>query len=170
MCHEARPLEDEDHYQRKDEGDDQVEQAENRKGGENVGPSAVRDFARVLDREKAEMGLFICLHAPTDAMRKEALSMKFANTVHGDLPRLQIVSIEDWFKGKRPALPPLEHLDTAAFAGRRHPVSKGKRPDPDQPQLPLSFKGGKSAEVERHFNRNMVHERQPGPRQKSLAV
>ena len=36
MCHEARPLEDEDHHQRQDEGDDQVEQAEDRKGGENV--------------------------------------------------------------------------------------------------------------------------------------
>lgn len=34
------------------------------KGGETVGPSMVRDFAHVLDREKAELGLFICLYPP----------------------------------------------------------------------------------------------------------
>jgi len=135
------------------------------KGGENVGPSAVRDFARVLDREKAEMGLFICLYAATRAMTIEATSLGFADIVHGDIPRLQIVSIEEWFRKKVPILPPLEHLEpTAISSARRRSIPKSKRPDPTQPQLPLSFTGGKSAEIERHFNPGMVKtwaEKQP---------
>src|SRR5262249_35636744 len=85
------------------------------KGGDHVGPSMVRDFRGVLEREHAEMGLFICLRAPTDAVKKEAAASGLAKTVHGDIPRLQVVAIEDWFKGKLPKLPPLEHLPSAAF-------------------------------------------------------
>lgn len=131
------------------------------KGGQNVGPGFVRDFRGVLDRERAEMGLFICLNHPTSAMRTEAASAGLAATVHGDIPRLQIVAIEDWFKGKLPQLPPLEHLPTAAFASskRRH---KGRSNPPNslQAELPLSFTGGMSQHhVEgliRHFNPGMV--------------
>jgi site-specific DNA-methyltransferase (adenine-specific) len=124
------------------------------KGGEQVGPSMVRDFARVLEREDAQLGLFICLHPPTREMTREAATMGPADIVHGHIPRLQIVAIEEWFKGKMPLLPPLEHLPSAAFSGRRRPVKPAKRGDPEQPELPLSFKGGK--EVKRHFNLRMV--------------
>lgn len=124
------------------------------KGGEQVGPSMVRDFARVLEREEAKLGLFICLRPPTREMTREAASVGLADVVHGDIPKLQIVSVEEWFKGKRPLLPPLEHLPSAAFAGRRRPTSTTKRPDVDQPELPLSFKGSK--EMIRHYNLRMV--------------
>lgn len=125
------------------------------KGGTSVGPSMIRDFARVLEREKAEMGLFICLYPPTRAMITEAVSVGFADTVHGDLPKLQIVAIEDWFKGKLPALPPLEHLPSAAMsrASRKRQLRKRKGPDVGQVELPLSFAGGKpSGGVVRHIN------------------
>jgi hypothetical protein len=56
------------------------------------------------------------------------------------IPRLQIVAIEEWFKGKRPLLPPLEHLPSAAFSGRRRPA-KPKPGDPEQPELPLKLQG-----------------------------
>lgn len=124
------------------------------KGGEQVGPSMVRDFGRVLEREGAQMGLFICLRPPTREMVREAASLGLADVIHGDMPRLQIVAIEDWFKGKTPLLPPLEHLPSAAFAGRRRPAAVGKRADPEQPELPLTFKGGK--DVKRHYNLRMV--------------
>lgn len=128
------------------------------KGGEQVGPAMVRDFARVLEREEAELGLFICLHSPTREMIREAASVGLADIVHGDIPRLQIVAIEEWFRGKAPLLPPLEHLPSAAFSGRRRPAAKAKHADPDQPELPFSFKGGKSGgrDVTRHFNLRMV--------------
>jgi adenine specific DNA methylase Mod len=127
------------------------------KGGEHTGPNDVRAFARVLDREKAELGLFICLYPPTREMIREAASVGLADVVHGDIPKLQIVSIEDWFKGKMPLLPPLEHLPSAAFSGRRRPTQRAATPDAEQPELPFTFVGGKrDKSITRHFNPRMV--------------
>jgi site-specific DNA-methyltransferase (adenine-specific) len=127
------------------------------KGGENIGPGMVRDFRGVLAREKVEMGLFICLYPPTPAMRTEAASARVADTVHGDLPKLQIVSIKEWFEGKIPMLPPLQHLPSAAF-GR---VMRRQAPTPDsrQRQLQLPIPGGKAEKgMVRHINPIMVGE------------
>jgi site-specific DNA-methyltransferase (adenine-specific) len=134
------------------------------KGGLSLTPGMVRDFRGVLDREQAEMGLFICLHRPSNAMKTEAASAGLADTVHGDIPRIQIVAIEDWFAGKLPSLPPLEHLPTAAFstAKRRSAAQRRTRvADPDQPELPFTIHGGKAskrgeAATSIHFNPRMV--------------
>jgi site-specific DNA-methyltransferase (adenine-specific) len=117
----------------------------------------VRDFAGVLEREKAEMCVFICLYRPTRAMRTEAAAAGIADTVHGALPKLQIVAIEEWFTGATPALPPLEHLPSAAVSrlNRRVPL---RQPDSKQRELPLTFIGGVREEpgVVRHINPRMV--------------
>lgn len=55
------------------------------KGGVTVGPAPVREFRGVLEREKAEMGLFICLNKPTREMELEAARAMIADTVHGFL-------------------------------------------------------------------------------------
>jgi site-specific DNA-methyltransferase (adenine-specific) len=127
------------------------------KGGENVGPAMVRDFAGALAREKADMGLFICLHRPTREMIKEAAAAGIASTIHGRIPKLQIVAIEDWFENKLPQLPPLEHLPSAALSTSRRRLPETARPNPDQPELPLSFVGGKGKSVV-HVNRKMTSE------------
>lgn len=125
------------------------------KGGKNVTPAMVREFRGVLEREKAEMGLFICLDEPTASMQKEAVVAGFAKVVHGRLPRLQIVSIEGWFKGHRPQMPPLEQLPYAAFSAPQA-KRKSKRPDPNAPELPLSFAGGRQDKAALHFNPQTV--------------
>ena len=126
------------------------------KGGVSVGPSMIRDFRGVLDRENAEMGLFICLHEPTRAMKVEASSAGIADTVHGDLPRMQIVAIEEWFMGKMPSLPPLEHLPSAAFSSNKRRRPKQKRPDPSQPEFQYTFLKEKEPGAVVHFNPGMV--------------
>lgn len=127
------------------------------KGGEQIGPKEVREFARVLEREKAELGLFICLYPPTREMIREAASVGLADVVHGDIPKLQIVAIEEWFKGKMPLLPPLQHLPSAAFARRRRAIRTPSIPEPDQPELPFSFVGGKPKRgTVVHLNPQMV--------------
>jgi site-specific DNA-methyltransferase (adenine-specific) len=130
------------------------------KGGakENIGVKDVRDFGRVLEREKAEMGLFICLYPPTRPMMTEAATMGYADTVHGDIPRLQIVAIEEWFRGKFPKLPPLEHLPSAAFTTTRRRAARmtATASAPSYPELPLVYQGGKSTGPV-HLNRNMVY-------------
>ncbi|HWF64581.1 MAG TPA: DNA methyltransferase, partial [Rhizomicrobium sp.] len=131
------------------------------KGGENVGPAMVRDFAGVLQREKAEMGLFICLHKPTREMSREAAAAGIAKTVHGDIPKLQIVAIEDWFNRILPKLPPLEHLPSAALSSiKRRPATPGKRPDPMQQEFLFTFPGEKGSKKDKsqviHYNPRMV--------------
>lgn len=131
------------------------------KGGGNVGPAMVRDFRGVLERENAEAGLFICLNKPTRAMQTEAATAGRANTVHEGIPKLQIVSIEDWFQGKLPALPPLEHLPSAAFSTTRRRVkAKAPKVDAKQPELPLPITGGKGKGTERHLNPAMVYRKE----------
>jgi DNA modification methylase len=58
--------------------------------------SAVRDFAHVIDREKATLGLFITLDAPTKPMQLEADKMGFYTTPLGNrkIPRFQIRTVE----------------------------------------------------------------------------
>ena len=60
-----------------------------------VGVRDIRDFKGVLDREDAEMGVFITLEEPTGPMQKEAVS---AGSYHSDgwnrdYPRIQILTI-----------------------------------------------------------------------------
>ncbi len=58
------------------------------------------------------MGLFITLAKPTASMKKEDASAGVLDTVFGKFARLQILTIEDPFAGKKPAVPP---EDPAAF-------------------------------------------------------
>ncbi len=110
------------------------------KAGKNVGPAMVREFRGVIERESAEMGLFVCLNEPTREMRKEAIVAGIAKTVHGQIPRLQIMSIEEWFRNERPLLPPIETLPYAAFSKTAHAAKqKRKRPDPNAPEFPFIF-------------------------------
>ncbi len=58
------------------------------------------------------MGLFVTLAKPTAPMKNEAASAGVLGTPFGKFVRLQIVTIEDLFAGKKPAMPP---EDPAAF-------------------------------------------------------
>ena len=58
------------------------------------------------------MGLFITPAKPTAPMKNEAASSGVLDTPFGKFARLQIVTIEDLFAGKKPAMPP---EDPAAF-------------------------------------------------------
>ena len=61
------------------------------------------------------MGLFITLAEPTARMKKEAANASVLDTPFGKFARLQIVTIEDPFAGKKPAMPP---KDPAALRAR----------------------------------------------------
>ncbi|WP_234819636.1 MULTISPECIES: site-specific DNA-methyltransferase [Sinorhizobium] len=130
------------------------------KGGQHVGAKDVREFKAVIDRERADMGLFICLNDATRDMNAEAASFGFAETAHGHLPRLQIVTIADWFKGRRPVLPSLGHVSRDYFEPvKPSKPSKVKRADPNAPEFTFTFPGGKSDDAVIHFNPSAVRER-----------
>ncbi len=76
------------------------------KGGKSVSVRDIRDFVGTLDRTKAPIGVFLTLHPATAPMIKEAVSAGTFKCDFGTFERVQILSIEELFAGKRPHLPP----------------------------------------------------------------
>ncbi|MEW5981312.1 MAG: DNA methyltransferase [Acidobacteriota bacterium] len=66
----------------------------------------LRDLRGVLDREKAEIGVLLCMDEPTVPMRKEAAGAGFYRSPWGRHPRLQILTIEDLLTGRVISRPP----------------------------------------------------------------
>lgn len=131
------------------------------KGGSSLNPAMIRDFRGVLERERAEMGLFICLHKPTAGMLREAAEAGIADVVHGAIPKLQIVAIEEYFQGKVPQLPPLPLPNTAASPARRREAIRKIQNTSKQGQLLFTFTDelldvsqipSAGEDVERHIN------------------
>ncbi len=91
------------------------------KGG-HVAVSQVRDLKGVLDREKAQIGVFLTLKRPTRQMREEAAAAgSFIDPQFPEhrFPRLQILTIEDIFTGKKVAFPSWWSQDTFKKGPRR---------------------------------------------------
>jgi len=68
----------------------------------------IRDLVGTIDREKAAIGVFITLEAPSKEMRTEAASAGFYHSPNWnkDYPRLQIVTVEDLLSGAEVRMPP----------------------------------------------------------------
>jgi site-specific DNA-methyltransferase (adenine-specific) len=70
------------------------------KGGENVGRTMLADLKNSVERESAQMGLFVTLTAPTEPMVKEAVSAGFYDSPFGAFPKIQILTIEGLLSGQ----------------------------------------------------------------------
>ena len=77
------------------------------KGGEHAGVAAVRDLKGVLDREKEPIGILLTLNPPTKDMITEAAASGFYESDFWTkkYPRVQIITVLDVLKGKRPEMP-----------------------------------------------------------------
>ncbi|MEA3187357.1 MAG: hypothetical protein QOD99_1187 [Chthoniobacter sp.] len=97
------------------------------KGGENVGPAMVKDLIATLARDKADIGLFITLTAPTKAMQSEAAAAGFYADAKGkEYPRLQLLTIEGLLnQTQRPNIPTTNR--TPATKRRRASRSRSRR-------------------------------------------
>lgn len=91
------------------------------KGG-HVTVSQVRDFAHVIEREKATMGLFLSSEPPTKPMLQEADSFGFYTTPLGGhrLPRLQLYTVGGLLSGEPLKIP-------SSAAGIHWGVTQAKR-------------------------------------------
>ena len=67
----------------------------------------IRDLGHVMDREKAELGIFLTLQPPTKDMVTEAVSKGFfrSNLLGKDFQKIQILTIEAILGGKKPDIP-----------------------------------------------------------------
>ena len=70
------------------------------KGGEHVGVTMVKDLIATVQKENAAIGLFITLAEPTRPMTTEAVSAGFYHSPKGDVPKIQILTIDDLLSGK----------------------------------------------------------------------
>ena len=73
-----------------------------------VHSSIVRDLRGTVDREKAAIGVLIALEPPTRDMKTEALSAGFYSSPgwQRDLPKIQILTIEELLEGTSIRMPP----------------------------------------------------------------
>jgi site-specific DNA-methyltransferase (adenine-specific) len=92
------------------------------KGGESVGVPMARELAQVVNREKAKLGVLICLAEPTAPMKKEAIAEGFYKTDYGEFPKIQILTIAQLFAGQRPDMP---WIDPTVF--RKAKAEKGRQ-------------------------------------------
>lgn len=85
------------------------------KGGENVGVQMIRDLHSAMMLQKATAAVFITKSLPTQKMEEAAAAVgRFRAEVTGkSYPKLQILTLAELFKGKRPDLPWID--PTAAF-------------------------------------------------------
>jgi DNA modification methylase len=99
------------------------------KGGHNIGVSEVRDLIGVLQREQAEIGVYISFEEPTRPMLREAAEAGFytspgaAGTPGQKYPRIQLLTIQDLLEGTKRVERPL-HVRDVTF--RKAPRSKGE--------------------------------------------
>lgn len=78
------------------------------KGGDNVSVPMVRDLLHVVEREKAQMGIFLTLAEPTKPMMTEATKAGFYESplIKKSFPKLQILTVQGLLEGKQQALYP----------------------------------------------------------------
>ena len=77
--------------------------------------SEVRDFAHVIERENAQIGVLLTLEEPTREMRNEAGRLGYYRPEYSLDPdtkydRYQILSIREILEGKRPNYPPFRNV------------------------------------------------------------
>lgn len=74
----------------------------------HVNVSQIRDLKGVLEREKADLGVFLTLETPTREMLKEATITGFyhSSVWNKDYSKIQILTIEDLLGNKKVEMPP----------------------------------------------------------------
>jgi DNA modification methylase len=142
------------------------------KAGKNVNPDMVRALKGTVEREDAQMGVFICLDAPTKDMKTEAATGKNIELPGGVRPRIQVVTLADLLAG--PNLGIITNLNTiqAAAAARVKSRERPKAPPtPDEirtsPSFKLPISGGRQRSSQRELPIQEPLLVQPQPRSKA---
>ena len=110
------------------------------KGGKQLGPGMVRDLAGTVAREKASLGVFICLGEPTKEMEREAVLAGFVELGGTKYRKIQIRTIKQLLAGKAIDSPYLLTTAQEAPALTKAPrISKKRAISPGELQKQRSF-------------------------------
>jgi hypothetical protein len=93
------------------------------KGGEHVTRTMLADLKNTVEREKAQIGLFVTLTEPTKPMEHEAISAGYYQSPQLEsFPKIQILTIEGLLSGReRPKYP---HYSSDILNFRKAKVDK----------------------------------------------
>ena len=92
------------------------------KGGA-TGVKDVRDLKAVVEREKAQIGVLVSIQEPTQPMRDEAAESDVYISSWGQHPKIQLLSVDQIFNGKRIDYPPAKQVNATY---KKAPKHKGK--------------------------------------------
>ncbi|MCP4383779.1 MAG: hypothetical protein GY798_20600 [Hyphomicrobiales bacterium] len=123
------------------------------KSGQNIGPDMIAALAGTVEREEAQLGVFVCLAKPTSRMKTDAAAGGMTKTAQGRFQKIQIATIADLLDGRGPPLP--KPIETDAFKHPLRPVRPKAAVEPDaqlslQLPIPGTRKGAKG--VEQHLS------------------
>ena len=92
----------------------------------HTGVKDIRDLRGVVERVNAAIGVLITLEEPTAPMRREAAAADFYHSDWRDTkhPRLQIMTIEELFSGKKLDLPVLARTPATDLTFKKAPKAK----------------------------------------------
>jgi hypothetical protein len=123
------------------------------KGGLNVGVDDVHKLKSVMKREKAEVGILVCLKEPGAAMRREADSEGEVGPTSRKVMKLQIITVDDVFERHPVDLPgmidPPEAVPSTPAFDR---PKRGRKKIEGQTEMLLPIKGEQTA-AKRRGNR-----------------
>lgn len=93
------------------------------KGTQAVNPSMVRDLKGTMKSQNSEFGILITLKKPTQGMINEATKEGFYEYGRKQIPRIQLVTVEDLFKNPLPLILPatpyiIGHYKNSPIKGR----------------------------------------------------
>ena len=89
----------------------------------HVNASHIRDLKGVLERDKAQIGVYITLEEPTKPMKEEAISAGFYEPEHfpgTSYPKIQILTIRELLEGKNVEYPRLAPVATFKRAKKQN--------------------------------------------------
>ena len=94
----------------------------------SVGSRDIRDLVGTVDREKADIGVFVTLEDPTTPMQTEAISAGFYHSPswHKNYHRIQILTIEELLNGAEVQMPPQASTFKEAQVDRSIPETQSK--------------------------------------------
>jgi site-specific DNA-methyltransferase (adenine-specific) len=75
------------------------------KGGENVQSKDIDALIGAMSKHKCELGVFLTAAKPTKPMLETTAGAGFVSAPGFEFPKLQILTLSDYFSGKRPKLP-----------------------------------------------------------------
>ena len=101
----------------------------------HTGPRHVRDLRGVVEREEAEIGVFICMQKATKAMRAEAASAGFYKSPWGTKhATMQILTVEKLLSGKTVDYPHSEGVNVTFNKAPKAKAEKEAHPELNYPE------------------------------------